>query len=157
MCAPSWKRRPTETLKALIVISMLHFYEISSHIPSPESPVWQHPAGQVWVPRERLGSHHRGCQRSHIQAAGSGCNSAPQCCSGSQAPLGAGGEYHYDSSRAPEQLFLGHVAHPLSTFSCLFTVFVCRMLRREVFQLLMFYRGMTHTAGLVGMLISTTP
>lgn len=57
-----------------------------------ESPVREHPAGQVRVPREGLGSHHRGRQRSHIQAAGQGRHAASQRRPGSQAPLGAGGE-----------------------------------------------------------------
>lgn len=69
---------------------------------STESPVWQHPAGQVWVSREGLGSHHRGRQRSHIQAAGPGCHSSSQCCSSSQAPLGAGGECLYELSRCAD-------------------------------------------------------
>lgn len=60
-----------------------------------ESPVWEHPAGQIWISRQGLGPHHSGCQGPHIKAVGSGRHSAPQCCSGPQAPLGAGGGYNY--------------------------------------------------------------
>lgn len=58
---------------------------------SADSPVREHPAGKVRIPRQGLGSHHRGGQGSHLQAAGSGRNPSPQCCSGPQAPLGARG------------------------------------------------------------------
>lgn len=62
---------------------------------STESIVWEHPAREVWVSRQGLGSHHRGSQRPHFKAAGSRCNTAPQCCTSPWALVGAGGENLY--------------------------------------------------------------
>lgn len=123
---------------------------------SPESPVREHPAGQVWVSRQGLGSHHSGGQGSHIQAVGAGRHPAPQCCSGPQAPLGAGGGYCYILDKLIYSWYSNVVWYkttiilPVSFLFCIRVnyshfsfFFFYRTHQREVFQLLTFYRGTT--------------